>query len=771
MDQTGKEIKRLTKADIGTELDGVIVTAVKLIYENSGFVIFACKGGISVKGKYGGDIVPGLKFKVSGLVTSYQEKPQISAASIELVADDETTRNYISAFLSDNFDGVGQKTGKLLAEQFGESVIDVFLNEPDTIPEKIPGFGIEKAVAVSNEIEENESRLRLIFDLRLMGLTHKQSVKAYDEFGLTCKDKIEDNPYILMKISGIGFETCESIAKRLNTEPLSITRFEGAIAGAVSSILEENGDTYLEPSTVRNKVISLVASNTGGQIPEEIFDGLYRDALDRAKTDKFITIFQFKDGKCRGCDIDDEGARITSCEYFGTEAAIKKEIESFIDAKTRKPDEEKTRELIRKMGRERCIELDKLQEDALFLCMYSPLAIVTGGPGTGKTTITSILAQHFKDNNIDFEFCAPTGRAAKRLSEASGVEASTIHRLLEMSAPADDDEDGGTKAFFGRNSHNPLECRVVVADEASMIDIFLFKALLDALRPGASLILVGDPEQLPSVGAGNVLADLLSCPSIPNVRLEYTFRQDEESSIASNAVRILRGEYPVSGDDFEIITTASDEEALPVIERLSIGNRNADCAILSPTRRNTLGTENLNVILQQKHNEDSGNPVKVRSDLDLYPDDSVMQIKNNYSIEYFDPSNNEVSYGIFNGEMGKFDGYDILSGKYNIIYDDRKVGYTKKMMKDVELAYAVTVHKAQGCEFDSVVVVLGKMNYKLTNRKLLYTAVTRGRNKVTIIDSEGRLGKMLRNEADNFRKTSLSDFLKIVSERHKNESS
>ncbi len=771
MDLSGKELKRLTKSDIGTELDGVIVTAVKLIYANSGFVIFACRKGISVKGKYAGDIVPGLRFKVSGLVTQYGDKPQISASAIELIADEETTLNYIASFLTDNFDGVGEKTGKLLAEEFGDGVLDVILNEPDSIPGKIPGMSLEKAVKISNEIEQNEAILRLIYDLRLMGLTHKQSHKAFDEFGEECKSKIKENPYMLMKISGIGFETCENIAKRLNTEPLSITRVEGAVAGAVTSLLEENGDTYLEPSEVRKKVRALIMAGQSVEVTEEVFDGLYKDALQRAKADKFIAIYRFYEGKCRGCEIDDEGARISSCEFFGTEAAVKKEIESFLKGKVKKPNEEKTRELIRGMGRARNIELDKLQEDALYLCMYSPIAVVTGGPGTGKTTITSILAQHFRDNNIDFEFCAPTGRAAKRLSEASGVEASTIHRLLEMSAPLDEDEDSSTKAFFGRNSQNPLDCRVVVADEASMIDIFLFKALLDALRPGASLILVGDPEQLPSVGAGNVLADLLSCPLIPCVRLQYTFRHEKESSIASNAVRILRGEYPVEGDDFEILTTENDEEAVPLVTGLSLANSDQDCAILSPTRRNTLGTENLNVILQKKHNENSDEAVKIRSDLDLYPGDNVMQIKNNYSIEYFDPSSNEVSYGIFNGEMGKFTGYDILTGKYNIAYDERVVGYNKKMMKDVELSYAVTVHKAQGCEFDSVVVVLGKMNYKLTNRKLLYTAVTRGRNKVTIVDSGGRLSKMLRNDSGNFRKTSLGDFLSIVAQRYNDESS
>ena len=759
-------LRRLSTEDIGKELDGVIVTAVKLIFERNGFVIFACKGGFTVKGNVPGSIIEGVDYKVSGQVTSYREQMQIAASSIEVVESEDTGKAFIAEFLKDIFDGVGEKLAQRLAEAYGDEVIEAVLNNPEEAANNIPGLTEEKAVQISNQIEEDPAYYHTVLELRKLGLSAKKASKVYDQFGNECIERIKHNPYILMRIAGIGFDTCELIAKRLNAEPLSVSRFEGAIVSVVSALHEETGDTYLEPVTVRNRTMSLLSKDTGGMIPSEIFDGLYCDAVERAKADKFIVVYRFIDGKCAGCEETDEGARISSRTYFGTELSIKKDIESFLDAKVVVPDEKKTRKKIQDMGKQRGIELEQKQEDALYMSMYSPLSIITGGPGTGKTTITSILAQYFSDAGIECEFCAPTGRAAKRLSEASGVNACTIHRLLEMSAPSDD-EDEVQETFFGRNKSNPLECRVVVADEASMIDIFLFKALLDALRPGASLILVGDPEQLPSVGAGNVLADLISCPSIPCVKLEYVFRQDEESSIASNAVRILRGQMPVAGEDFEIIKTSSDEEALSYITRLSVENKNADHAILSPTRRNTLGTENLNVLLQQCHNEDAPEPVNVRADLKLYPGDNVMQIKNNYSIEYYDPSSGQVQRGVFNGEMGRFKGFDVLTGKYDIIFDgDRKIGFDKKKMADIELSYAVTVHKAQGCEFDRVTIVLGKMNYKLSNRKLLYTAVTRGRNKVTVIDSADRLSKMLRSESENARSTSLKDFLALVAARH-----
>ncbi|MCQ2516712.1 MAG: AAA family ATPase [Saccharofermentans sp.] len=761
----GQEIKRLHKEDLGKELDGVIVKAVRLIFSSGNFVIFACKGGFTVKGNSSCAITEGQNYEIKGHVGQYQNQLQIIANSIELVRNENTNTAYVASFLKDNLDGVGNKLSLQLAEKYKEEVLAALYENPDTVALEIDGLTLEKAEKIAIQVEKDKDYLGIILELRLLGLSNNQAKKAYEFMGPTCPDQIRRNPFVLMKISGIGFSACEAIAKQNNTEPLSIDRFAAAISSAVKEMHALNGDTYLEPLQVKSRTQTLINQASGGDIPNDIFNGIYDDAIVKANEEKYIAVYKFQDGKCMGCNVNDEGARIASRDYFGAEAAIKKEIENFLKARVVKPDEEETRRMIREKGEERGITLDNLQEDALYLCMYSPLAVITGGPGTGKTTITSILAQHFEEKNIKYEFCAPTGRAAKRLSEAAGVEASTIHRLLEMSAPKE--EDGEDEPLFGRNRGNPLEARVVVADEASMIDTFLFKALLDALRPGASLILIGDPDQLPSVSAGNILADLLSCDVIPAVKLKYIFRQDEGGSIASNAVRILNGEYPVPGVDFDIIKTSSDEEALPYVIELSLKNKENDFVVLSPTRRGLLGIEDMNLALQAKHNEGSGDPLKVRTDLDLYPNDLVMQVKNNYRIEFYDPTTGSIANGVFNGEMGRIDDFDILTGKTNIIFDgDRKIGYDKKMLSDIELAYSVTVHKAQGCEFDSVLIVLGSMNYKLSNRRILYTAITRGRKKVTVIDSNNRLTKMLNSNGDFSRKTSLGDFLNIVASRH-----
>ncbi len=761
----GQEIKKLHKEDLGKELDGVIVKAVRLIFTSGNFVIFACKGGFTVKGNSDSAITEGQNYEITGQIALYKNQLQIVATSIKLIRNENTDTAYIASFLKDNLEGVGTKLSSQLAEKYKEDVLAKLYEEPDEVAIEIDGLTLEKAQKISVQVEKDRKYLGVILELRILGLTNHQAKKAYEYMGPTCPEQIRRNPFVLMKISGIGFSACEAIAKQNNTEPLSIDRFSAAIASAVKEMHALNGDTYLDPVQVKFRTQTLINQASGGDIPNEIFDGIYEDAVIKANEEKYIAVYKFQDGKCMGCNVNDEGARIASRDYFGAEAAIKKEIENFLKARVVKPDEEETRRMIRKKGEERGITLDNLQEDALFLCMYSPLAVITGGPGTGKTTITSILAQHFEEKKIKYEFCAPTGRAAKRLSEAAGVDASTIHRLLEMSAPKEEDDED--EPLFGRNRGNPLEARVVVADEASMIDTFLFKALLDALRPGASLILIGDPDQLPSVSAGNILADLLSCDVIPSVRLKYIFRQDEGGSIASNAVRILNGEYPVPGSDFDIIRTSSDEEALPFVADLSLKNKDNDFVVLSPTRRGLLGIEEMNLELQAKHNEGNDNPLKVRTDLNLYPDDLVMQVKNNYRIEFYDPASGTVANGIFNGEMGRIDDYDILTGKTNILFDgDRRIGYDKKMLSDIELAYAVTVHKAQGCEFDSVLIVLGSMNYKLSNRRILYTAITRGRKKVTVIDSNNRLSKMLNSDGDFTRKTSLGDFLGIVASRH-----
>ncbi len=754
----------ISDEDIGKELTNEIVVAVKKIYSNNGFVIFACDGGFTIKGNFGAEIVEGAQYQVSGKVGTYGRQMQISATSISQAKSDKNKEVYIAAFLVDSFPGVGQKTAASLAENYKENVLHELLHNYKEVSKIIPGLSLVRAKECSRLIDEDEKYLELSLNLRMLGLSKHQIEIAYSTFGFTVLEDVTENPYVLMRCPDIGFETCEKIAAVLEVDLLNELRFEGAISSIVETLHVTSGDTYFDPSRIKKEALDLLGVS-GDDYNQNQVESIYNLAMEKAVKDKLIVVYHFADGKCSSCELDEEDARISSMLYFRMEAAIKREVESFIKASVVAPDRKRVTDKILDISKEEGIVPDDNQMEALIMCMYQPLSIITGGPGTGKTTITGILARHFERENIKCEYCAPTGRAAKRLSDAAGVKANTIHRLLEMSA---ENEDGTGRVRFGKNANNPIDARVILVDEASMVDTTLFHALLSAIKENASVILIGDPNQLPSVGSGNVLSDLLELSLIPRVALQYVFRQSDESSIASNACRILNGERVIpNDDDFRVIPVKTDEEALGIIKNMSGEIVNQDFAILCPTKQNLLGTASLNAELQNLLIKEKNNGTKVRADLTLYKNDRVMQIKNNYKIEYYDPFEMEIQNGIYNGEIGIVEDSDFLTNNCYIVFDgDRKVEYDKKMLSDIDLAYAMTVHKAQGCEFDTVVIALGKMNYKLSNKKLLYTAVTRGKKRVVIVDSGNRLNKMISSQGEEVRRTSLKDFLKILEKKY-----
>lgn len=762
-----EELLTLSADNEGDHVADGVVLAVKKIYSNGDFVIFACKGGYTVKGNFHGELTEEMRYIVNGKVTMYGNTPQIVATSVTQVVTEKNDIVLIAHFLSDNLDGIGKKTAMAIAEEYGKDCLRMLLETPRDVAKKIKGLSSAKALEISGKIDEDIDYLNMILDLMLFGLSDKKAKKAYAEFGILALEDIKRNPYVLMRINGFGFELCEKIAGDLGTDAADPLRFEGAIEAALKELHASTGNMYFSRSQVRAAAMKLLKKrDPDGIMNTSLAESAFLQAEEMAVTDKLIVIYHFREGKCAACAADESDARISLRSFFDTEVTIKREVENFIKAPCVIPDDIDVNERISSLAKARDITLDERQAEALTMCMFRPISIITGGPGTGKTTVTGILAEHFKKEKIKAEFCAPTGRAAKRLSEAAGVKAKTIHRLLEMSADTDDDEDD-RDIFFGRNRNNPIDARVVVADEASMIDSKLFAALLRAIRPDSSLILIGDPDQLPSVGPGNVLSDLLSCRAIPRVCLEYIFRNDDESSIPSNSVRILKGENVIgNGNEFVVIDTDSDEEALQKIKELHAGltAQKEDFVVLSPTKQNLIGTTSINAVLQEQND---AKPFKVRSDLSLKKGDRVIQSKNNYSIEYYDPSSFETVKGIFNGEIGTVSGSDFLKGGCDIVFDDgRHVNYDKKALNDIELAYAITVHKAQGCEFDTIVLALGKMNPGLSDRKLLYTAVTRGKKRVIIINSGGRLQKMTASVQRLNRKTSLGDFLSIVEKRY-----
>ncbi|MCQ2528530.1 MAG: AAA family ATPase [Saccharofermentans sp.] len=709
----------------------------------------------------------GADYEVTGVEGEYKGKPQIIASLIEQVDVSKVRQTLIASFLEENFDGIGPKTSVRLAESYGEAVLDTLLENPQDCAIEAPGLSATRAIEISGIIDECPEKYKTLMQLRMYDLSKAQCETCWNEYGTGCIELIQKNPYSIMRIKGIGFESCDRIADIIDFDLLDPNRFEGAIVNVLYELHQATGDTYLDPCDVRMRTLSAIGKRLQNGTNLEVLDSIMDSAEELAVEHKHIVIYRFINGKCSACKSSDEGARVSLASYFYAELTIKREIESFLKAKKIVPNKEKALKVIDSIASESGITLDENQRNAIHMSMYEPISIITGGPGTGKTTITGILAEYFRRENIDCAYCAPTGRAAKRLSDAAGVKATTIHRLLEINGESQLIE--GSDFMFGRGPENPIDARVIIVDETSMVDAQLFMSLLLAIRKNSSLILIGDPDQLPSVGPGNILSDLLTCEAVPRVGLTYVFRQDNESSIAANSKRILEGQMPIGNDeDFQIITANDEEEALNIIKNYcqQIGE-NADSVILSPTKQNKLGTVNMNTELQTLFTAGVENKIKVRNDMELFIHDKVMQVKNNYKIEYFNPDENELQSGIFNGEIGTISDIDFMTGGCTINFDGgRCVNYDKKSLADIELAYAMTVHKAQGCEFDTVFITLGKMNYKLSNRKLLYTAVTRGKHRVVIIDACNRLASMVASDDDISRHTSLSDFLSIVSRRY-----
>ena len=759
--------------DVGTNVSDVVVCATRVVFEKNGFVIFYCNGNFSVKGNFSGNIVPGLNYKVSGLVGTYGRIYQISADSIELVKDEESIYPIIASFLMNNFDGIGERIGLAIAKAYGKDILEELLKRPKSVAKSIHGLSEKRAVSMSDKISESQHYLEIVLNLRLLGLSEDQASKAYKMFGLTCYDEISTNPYKLLRIEGIGFESCEYIAEGLDIDKFDPMRIHGAILSVLNEVHYVSGNTYVMPGVLKNGVRNIIFDRSNRPCDTcnkqitcnlitsecELFEASFKEALELGVRLDDTVIYKFKDNKCTSCEFDDPDSRIALKRIFKIEVGIKGMIESFLNADIPKFNEKLARSVVKDLSEKSGIELDAKQTEAILMCMREPFSIITGGPGTGKTTITGILSSHFSNEKIPCYFCAPTGRAAKRLSEAIGREAHTIHRLLEV-RPGD-----GEQGFvFGRNHNNPLDARVIVVDEASMVDNSLFLALLRAIKPDSSLILIGDPDQLPSVGPGKLLSDLLSCSSIPRAELIYVFRQKDESSIAANAYRILKGESLIGNDDdFVIINTKSEEESLKKVFELQEKYRKEDFVILSPTKQYTIGTAILNQEIQALEADMTLPSITVGSRGVFREKDRVMQIKNDYNIEFYDTLTGEVDTGVYNGELGTIESINELEKSVKVLFDDgRKVTYTSKTLEDIDLAYAMTVHKAQGCEFDYIVLCLGKMSSKLINRKILYTAVTRGKKKVIIIDGAGILGRMIKSSDKDQRLSSLKDFLAIV---------
>ena len=758
----------LSADDVGQQVTDLTVKAVKVFCPRtkSNFVSFMTDGRFMAAGTSKIDVIEGGTYVISGKVTLWNERVQVKLSSIKPCETGDNETVLIATFLADNITGLGKAISAALVEEFGEEVLDVLLNDPEKASEKVKNLTKEKAMSFCDIVTEKEDFFREGLAARKLGLTQEQ-VKTLCGMGELSVEKIKENPYALLTKGIADFTLCDKIAIESGFDTGSTVRAAAAISAAAEAVCDDTKSTKLRPVQVRKKAFTMLNAGECTKLTSDQFSELYPAACQMAVDNKEIAVFSFADGKCSATDPLDTEAFISPMHFFRAEAAIKRRIEKFLSQKVKAPLKAESDHIMSGYADKIGLVLDEAQLNALYLCMYCPFCIITGGPGTGKTTIMGILADYFREKNITCVFAAPTGRAAKRLAESTGCPAATIHRMLGV-RPI---EDMTGTTYFIHDHTDTIKARVIVIDEMSMVDTELFERLLDATDESTSLILVGDPDQLPSVGCGNVLRDLLSARSIPSARLTYTHRQHDDSSIASNAYRILNGEPLIAdGTDFEIIKTADDEEAFERVKGMLKGMRNEDAVFLTPTKNENvlLGTVKLNAMLQDMFVAEAGGKedlpaVKRGASTSFFEGDRVMQTRNDYSAEWLDPLTGETEQGVFNGEMGIVESVDPIEGTMTVFFDDGKtVKYSKKMLEDIELAYAVTVHKSQGCEFEHVVILLGRMNALLYKRNLLYTAVTRGRSKVTIIDSADTLSRFLKGTHIEERSTSLKELLAIV---------
>ncbi|NMA33620.1 MAG: ATP-dependent RecD-like DNA helicase [Clostridiaceae bacterium] len=642
--------------------------------------------------------------------------------------------------------GVGPVTAKKIVDRFGASALDVISNEPERLSE-IKGISLAKAMDIGRALNEQRGLQDVVMFLQEYGISPSACVKIHRAYGDRSVAMIRENPYRLCEdVFGIGFKTADMIAMKLGVDPASLFRIKSGIRYVLSHAAS-NGHTYLPESMLKQFTARLLG------IPDiDIEDALVSLIFDKAvQTEKTA-----------------EDSNVYLSAFYNAELGVCRRLLGLARTSFGR-DFEDLDEKIEKYEKEEGLQLDLKQRDAVREAMLNGVMVITGGPGTGKTTIIKCILRLLAEYGHRAALAAPTGRAAKRMTEATGYEAKTIHRLLEMGYTDDDSEPA-----FQRNEENPIDADTVIIDEMSMVDILLMNHLLKAILPGARLILAGDADQLPSVGAGSVLLDIISCSGIRTVRLTEIFRQAEESMIIVNAHRINRGEAPVlnaKDKDFFFLSRYGQENILRTV--IDLCDRRLpdtygldplkDIQVLSPTKKGPAGVVNLNIELQKVLNPpDRKKAEKAAKIYTLREGDRVMQIKNNYSLRWEKPGDARIDgTGVFNGDMGTVADIDDDEMAVTVLFDDdRMVVYDYSILDELEPSFAVTVHKSQGSEFPVVVMPIFPGPEVLMTRNLLYTAVTRAREMVVLVGDEEVLLRMVGNKRETLRYSGLADKLK-----------
>lgn len=681
----------------------------------------------------------------------YVEHPsygfQFKANSFKVVEPDDllSMERYLG---SGAIKGVGEALAKRIVKRFGKDTFRVIEEEPERLVE-VKGISERIAQQITDQmIEKREIREAFLF-LQKYGITNTLAVKIYEKYGMGMYGILKENPYRLAEdIQGVGFRLADEIAEKIGIHTDSDYRIR---SGILYTLLQASleGHMFLPMRVLVRRSADLL------QVPEEAI----RAQIQNLHMDHKVVVKKTTDEP-----------EVYAFSYYYAElncARMLRELNVLMESELLDSEEKRIETILQRILKEQGLELDELQKNAVLECVKHGIMILSGGPGTGKTTTINTIIRYFDEEGMDILLAAPTGRAAKRMTEATGYEARTIHRMLEINGGMED----GSRARFERNGENPLEADVVIIDEMSMVDIYLFQSLLEAVSVGTRLILVGDVDQLPSVGPGQVLQDLIESKSFPTVMLKKIYRQAGESDIVMNAHRINMGQkialnnkskdfFFLPRNDVQVIYKHMIQLITEKLPRY-VEAQPYDIQVLTPMRKGSLGVETLNEILQRYLNPaDPSRKEHAAGDRIFREGDKVMQIKNNYQLEWEIVSQYGIQIdsgsGVFNGDIGTIRRIREESSTVQVEYDEhRLVEYTFSQLDEIELAYAITIHKSQGSEYPAVLLPLLSGPKMLMNRNLLYTAVTRARKCVTILGSQEVVDGMIENENQYHRYTGL----------------
>lgn len=676
----------------------------------------------------------------------YGNQFAFSQARISSPKSIEGIKRYLASGL---IKGIGPVTAEAIVEKFREDTLSVIELNPERLAE-VRGVSINKAISIGQYFNEIKNMQRVIMFLQDYNLTTNMSIKIFNIYGDKAIEILSQNPYKLVEdIDGIGFLTADKIAVSMGLARDSEFRVRAGILHCLKDSSEKSGNTYLPKLELFEMTNNLLNIREG-------FDILFDRAIESLVIDTTI-----KDFASRGESV------IMLTSFYKTEQAVAKKI-NLLNITNENIDENVDSE-IAEFERVNKITLHDQQKKAVAMAVSKHISVITGGPGTGKTTIIKCILKILKENSNKIMLLAPTGRAAKRLSESCGEQASTIHRALEVNFKDDN------KSFFTYNSKNKLPVDVVIVDEMSMVDVTLMNYLMQALSNNCKVILVGDKDQLPSVGAGNVLHDILVSEKVPYVMLTHIFRQDEKSLIVSNAHLINEGKIPnlsnkstdfffeEKNDNYDMLNTVVEL----VTERLPnyTGVDPINIQVLAPMRSGVCGVNRLNAELQEKINPPSLRKNEIKLDIQLFREgDKVMQICNNYEREWHKRGEDGFFFegkGVFNGDMGTITKIDFQTGETTVYFDDDRIStYPRNEITDLQICYATTIHKSQGSEFDVVVMPIVAGAGSIITRNLLYTGVTRAKKLVVLVGSKKNIARMVYNNFIANRYSMLSEFIK-----------